>query len=191
MSGLGPACPNSASSSRTPTASAPKPKTSKARPPRATKGPKQAQATIRSSEGDREAVDMDITTPSCPSRRPDVTRPGATTRCHNRTPDPRVSTPAVNRRCAAVTGAVSVGAPKTHRLQSPEESPTRSVARVRATARAPRGRRDTNECSLGKTVPPQDRPLRRRRRRQPPLRVRACHVKPVGRRHGAAVHGLM
>ena len=58
------------------------------------------------------------------------------------------------RRRAAVTGTSSAWErPGPHRLRSREESPTRSVARVRATARVRRGLRDTNECSLAQDGP--------------------------------------
>ena len=100
-----PPCPNSASNSRTPTASAPKPKTRKARPPRAAKGPRHAQATTRRSEEDREAVDMDITRSSRPSGAPDVARSDATTRfltiVHPMRPRAIV---ACIRTCVAVAG---------------------------------------------------------------------------------------
>jgi hypothetical protein len=109
-----PPCPNSARISRTQTASAPKPNTSTARPPTAAKGPRQAHAMRRSSEGDREAVDIEITTRSA-SRPADVGRLTPQLGASDRTPVFFLILPSIARSCAVhredqVTKVVGDGA---------------------------------------------------------------------------------
>ena len=193
-----PACFNSAASSCITTASAPRPRATSASPATATNGPKYTHAAARKTERGLVRARTDIL-PSAARRIPvgrlrflhalSYTSRKSTSlgcRAHGLTEADVRPASAISTRRLGAAGWIAI---RRHRRLS--ESPTPRAGCGPTCLQAPPGRRGTSECNRSRTDERRARSLRGRRRRRLPLRVRVCHVKRAGRRHGAVVHALM
>ena len=165
---------------RTPIARAPRPKTSSARPPRATNGPRQAQTMTRGKEGERESVDMAFLSDRArpPARRdaPWYTQCGL----GPLTPGQKQ----FRRRPSSLRGGLGCLTVESLQNRRGGSLDPRERLRERLPVAA------IQENVVARRVDRRRARLPRRRRTpRPRLRVRACHARPVGRRRGAAVRG--